>query len=59
LEVKDEGLNDKGYKGLKLKNISRIEGNLGFIKHLQRQMDQEAMHQNMNSNLEENWDVDQ
>lgn len=59
MEVKDEGLNDKGYKGLKLKNISRIEGNLGFIKHLQRQMDQEAMHQNMNSNLEENWDVDQ
>lgn len=22
-------------------------------------MDQEAMHQNMNSNMEENWDVDQ
>ncbi len=42
-----------------MKNILRIEGNLRFIKHLQKQMDQEAMHQNMNSNLEENRDVDQ
>ncbi len=29
------------------------------IQNLQREMDQKGMCKNMNSNLEENWDVDQ